>query len=414
MSNKQRDASPYSAALDGLRSFANLRRCYVCRRRFLRAHFFYARFCTRCGKLSYAKRDQTADLSGRVAIVTGGRLRIGHATALKLLRAGATVVVTTRFPKDAAARFAEAPDFDRWSGALHVYGLDFRFIRMVERFADHVLRTYERLDVLINNAAQTVRRPPIYYKHLIAAEERPLGELPVAQRRILDFGAALDRDLGKEPLLLGASSAIEVAAGAPAGGTPSSALLSQLAVLPGDDLADPAAFPEGGLTGEREQLDLRRQNSWTQRLEEVESLECLEVQLVNSVAPFLLCSRLKPLMSRDVRRDKFIVNVSSIEGQFSARKTGDHPHTNMAKAALNMLTRTSSNDYAASRIFINSVDTGWVSHQRPVPELDSQYAPPPLDATDGAARVLDPIFVGVTSGRPFHGKLLKNFAAVDW
>ena len=67
----------------------------------------------------------------------------------------------------------------------------------------------------------------------------------------------------------------------------------------------------------------------------------LEVQLVNAVAPFILCARLKPLMLRAPGRDKHVVNVSAMEGIFSrGTKTDRHPHTNMAKAALNMLTLT--------------------------------------------------------------------------
>jgi NAD(P)-dependent dehydrogenase (short-subunit alcohol dehydrogenase family) len=412
MADKERDASSSRALLDALSQLAKRHRCYVCRRRFLRAHSFYPRLCQGCGKLSYAKREQTADLGGRVAIVTGGRLRIGHMTALKLLRAGATVVVTTRFPKDAARRFGESPDFARWSQALHVYGLDFRFTRMVERFAEHVEQSYDRLDVLINNAAQTVRRPPVYYRHLLEHEQRPLSSLPPAERGVLEAGAGLAADTAKQPLLLTGPGAIEHEAGRDAGA--SSALLSQLQVIPGDEIADPLMFPEHRLNDAGEQIDLRKENSWTASLAHVEALECLEAQLINSVAPFVLCSRLKPLMSRHLARDKWIVNVTSPEGQFSAKKSAFHPHTNMAKAALNMLTRTSSEDYARNRIYMNSVDTGWISHQRPLPSQRGNHASPALDATDGAARVLDPIFTGVTTGRPFHGKLLKDFAAVDW
>jgi Dehydrogenases with different specificities (related to short-chain alcohol dehydrogenases) len=105
-------------------------------------------------------------------------------------------------------------------------------------------------------------------------------------------------------------------------------------------------FPEGRLDQDLQQVDLRERNSWRLLLAEVSSVELLETQLVNAVAPFVLNARLKPLMLRTANRDKHIVNVSAVEGQFYRKfKTTRHPHTNMAKAALNMMTRTSAADY---------------------------------------------------------------------
>jgi NAD(P)-dependent dehydrogenase (short-subunit alcohol dehydrogenase family) len=107
------------------------------------------------------------------------------------------------------------------------------------------------------------------------------------------------------------------------------------------------------------------------------------VQLVNAVAPFIFNARLKALMMRTPERDKHIVNVSAMEGQFYRRfKTTRHPHTNMAKAALNMMTRTSAADYHADGIHMNSVDTGWVTDEDPVEiaarkEIEQRFSPPP-------------------------------------
>jgi NAD(P)-dependent dehydrogenase (short-subunit alcohol dehydrogenase family) len=145
----------------------------------------------------------------------------------------------------------------------------------------------------------------------------------------------------------------------------------------------------------------------------------LEVQLVNAVAPFILCSKLKPLMLKKPGPARHVVNVSAMEGQFGRfNKTDKHPHTNMAKAALNMLTLTSARDYAASNIFMNAVDTGWVTDEDPAAiakrKQEQHDFQPPLDIVDGAARILDPVFSQILTGQPVWGKFLKDYAESPW
>ncbi|MGK3981742.1 SDR family NAD(P)-dependent oxidoreductase [Sorangium sp. So ce136] len=401
-------AEPASPGERGAPELTKPRKCYVCKAEFRAVHFFYDAMCGPCGDFNFAKRSQTAPLGGRVALVTGARVKIGYQAAIMLLRAGARVIVTTRFPHDASRRFSAERDFDVWGSRLSIYGLDLRHTPSVERFTRHLLRTLDRLDFIINNACQTVRRPPGFYAHLIEGETAPVHALPEAARPLLREYDAL-RERGALPL---------VAGGDPSAGLREPALLSQIPG-PGDEPLDGVLFPKGRYDPDLQQVDLRAINSWRLTLAEVPTAEMLEVQLVNAVAPFVLNSRLKPLMLRQPTFDRHIVNVSAMEGQFYRRyKTDRHPHTNMAKAALNMMTRTSAPDYAKDGIFMNSVDTGWVTDEDPAAlaarKLEEHGFHPPLDIVDGAARICDPIFSGLLSGQHVHGQFLKDYMPTDW
>ncbi|MEN1679848.1 MAG: SDR family oxidoreductase [Planctomycetota bacterium] len=392
------------------------RACYTCKARYDRVHHFYDALCPECAELNWTKRHQSADLAGRWAMVTGGRVKIGYQAALKLLRAGAGVVVTTRFPRDAARRFNEEQDAGEWRHRLQLYGLDLRHTPSVEALADHLNRSLPRLDFILNNACQTVRRPPAFYEHLMEGERRLAESLPATARPMLEGYEELR---GNEPGAVGpGTNAVDVARESIAG-IQQAAELSQLELAPGDELGGESLFPAGQYDHDQQQIDLRQVNSWRLRLAEVPTVELLEVQLVNAVAPFLLNARLKPLMLRHPSRDKHIVNVSAMEGVFyRAYKTDKHPHTNMAKAALNMMTRTSAQDYAADGIHMNSVDTGWITDEDPA-EIAARKKEelgfhPPLDIVDAAARICDPIFDGLLTGQHVWGKFLKDYRVADW
>ncbi len=391
--------------------------CYVCKAEYQRVHAYYDSLCPDCGDFNYEKRQQTADLSGRTALITGGRVKIGYQAGLLLLRAGARLIVTTRFPVDAAARYAAEPDYPSFSARLHVHGLDLRHAPSVELFARHLVETEPRLDFILNNACQTVRRPSGFYAHLLAREETPLEELPAALRAPLGRYAELCRQLSG-----GASAApggaLMAPSAAPGAGLVQAARLSQRRYLDEDFSAGAEVLPVGRYDEDLQQVDLRQVNSWRLTLAEVETAELLEVQLVNAVAPFILNAKLKPLMLRTRTLDQHIVNVSAMEGQFyRTTKTDKHPHTNMAKAALNMMTRTSAPDYVRDGIHMNAVDTGWITDEDPAThaarKAELGFAPP-LDVLDGAARIVDPIFSGVNTGQHVWGQFLKDYKPARW
>jgi len=381
------------------------RTCYTCQKKFTDVHPFYDHLCMACGDLNFAKRDPSADLTGRIALVTGARVKIGYQAAIMLLRNGCRVEVVTRFPRDAARRYAAEDDFDEWGDRLRVHGVDLRHTPSVERFCDQLVAELPHLDLIINNACQTVRRPSGFYDHMLDLELGDPDQLSGAESSVVEgaFGTGV---AGDAALLHG-------------GEAPASAALSQVALLPEDQMRGGQLFPAGQLDADLQQVDLRAVNSWRLKMAEVSTVELLEVQLVNAVAPYVINARLKPLMARVPTNDAHIINVSAMEGQFYRTfKSEKHPHTNMAKAALNMMTRTAALDYIDDGIHMNSVDTGWVTDEDPEEHAQRKREEhrfhPPLDIVDGAARIVDPFFDGLVTGEHLWGQFLKNYKPCDW
>ena len=383
-----------SAGLEQERRLIGARRCYFCKAAYRDVHPDYHLLCPECAALNAARRNARCDLRGRRALVTGGRVKIGFHVALKLLRDGAEVIVVTRFPRDAARRFAEVPDANDWLARLHVHGTDLLDMTAVAGLLGAVHERFPSLDILVNNAAQTVRRPPAYYREVRAGESQPLTG---AAGRIDVTGAAAPAGALAEPLGLLALPAAD-----------GSSATAQFPV---------ELFPAGQKDETGQPLDLRARNSWSLRLHEVDPGEWVEAHVVNGFAPFLLTARLRGLLAASPWPDRYVVQVSAMEGSFSrANKTVRHPHTNMVKASLNMLTRTAAADYAAAGISMNTVDTGWVTDERPHPGKLAQREAgfrPPLDVIDGAARVYDPIVRGV-NGERIYGMFLKDYQPAEW
>jgi NAD(P)-dependent dehydrogenase (short-subunit alcohol dehydrogenase family) len=374
------DRTGLDADADSVGTLLRPRRCYVCKQHFTEVSAFYHQLCPSCAAENLTWRSARTPLDGRRALVTGGRVKIGFQVALMLLRDGAEVRVVTRFPHDAIRRFRQVEDSAKWLDRLTVTGLDLRDPRQVIELCDDLLAAGEPLDILINNAAQTVRRPEASYAPLIAADRAAAAELSGGVREL---------------------APITGYHGANADVVPHSAGLVAL-----------GAVDENGLLP-----DPSSHNSWSAELGGLDPVELLEVHLVNAVAPALLADRLLPLMAASRFPQRYVVNVTAVEGRFEVRnKTAGHPHTNMAKAALNMLTRTSAETLARRGIYLSSVDTGWITDEKPMPSktrhAESGFRTP-LDIIDGAARIYHPIVSG-ESGEPLFGVFLKDYRAVAW
>ena len=383
------------------------RACYICKEPYTLVDAFYHQLCPGCAAMSHAKRDARTDLTGKRALLTGGRAKIGMYIALRLLRDGAHTTITTRFPRDAVRRFTGLPDSADWIHRLRVVGIDLRDPAQVIGLAESVAETGP-LDILINNATQTVRRSPGAYQPLVDAELAPLpdGELP----ELVTFGhtsdqhpLALERSLAAHPILAAAAERADE--------------LTEQAMTAGSSslerLAAGTAIDAGGLLPDLDQV-----NSWTQSVHEVDPLEMLEVQLANTTAPFILISKLRPSLAASAAKRTYVVNVSAMEGVFGRGYKGPgHPHTNMAKAAVNMLTRTSAREmFETDGILMTSVDTGWITDERPHPtkvRLAEEGFHAPLDLVDGAARVYDPIVRG-EAGEDLFGVFLKDYKPSSW
>lgn len=363
--------------------------CYVCKKALRKRHAHYSGMCHGCGNFNFLKRNASVDLHGKTALLTGCRTKIGFEIAKKLLRAGACLHGTTRFVADAHRKFSQESDFEEWRDRLYLHQLDLirlpQLMQFIEKFSEN-----NTLDILINNAAQTIRRPELYYRKFL--NEAGMTEVPA---QITGVAGTWLQSFSLSSLT-----------------SNHAAIYPYPALSAGDE--DASNFPLNALDADGEPLDLREKNSWISKIDDLHPLEILEVQTVNLIAPMLLLNGLLPLLKQSRGSKKYVVNVSAMEGVFAKKyKDEYHPHTNVAKAGLNMLTRTIAADLRKSRIYVSAVDTGWVSDEKPVPMRNPDFKPP-LDCVDGAARVLDPIFSGEQMPYPLSGVLFKDYKQAAW
>ncbi|CAL5868723.1 uncharacterized protein PFLUO_LOCUS2950 [Penicillium psychrofluorescens] len=403
--------------------YSKFSRCYICCYRFQdsEAHDLYPSLCRSCGMFNIASSrlslPEKLNLSGKTALITGGRINLGYHTALRMLRCGARVIVSSRYPGDAATRYAREPDFEQWSSSLKVVGADFRAASDAFRLV-HVVKELLRawdgrhnsdsrtsLEILINNAAQTLT-DPVKAEMKAISRERAFKDLPEA-KALLAGGASVDY----QPRLRGGMQASWI---------PRIEDEQTQQLLPNgvsQDSLNEGRVVQKGLrtTGD---VDSDSRSSWMQSLDEIPYEDLISAHSVNAFVPLILCRELLPLMgaagSSSTSTSKpvgYIVNVSSREGILedmpnSRSKAGHHVHTNMSKAAINMITETEAGKaWQTRRVAMNSVDPGYMSA---APECQPKNGCP-IGFEDGTARVLWPIAVGEVENRVISGRFLKHF-----
>jgi NAD(P)-dependent dehydrogenase (short-subunit alcohol dehydrogenase family) len=369
--------------------------CYECKAKISNKHRHvkYHSMCTFCGNINMFKRNAKSNQLNKTAIVTGGRVKIGYETSLSLLRNKATVITTTRFVDDCYERYSAEKDFDKFKDRLHIYQLNMLDESNISKFIQYIKQNFPRIDYLINNAAQTIRRPKQFYQHVIDKYDNYKNIKQIIYRDDKEMLLTVNGDVNRHLCIENNETKN-----------------NDNTMMTNEDLMK-SIFPPDELDEFGQQLDLRHNNSWMLNLENVDIKELVEVFIINAIAPFILCKHLKDVMGyksdNDNKNMSWIINVTSMEGIFNwKRKSTRHPHTNMAKAALNMMTRTVGLNYIEDGIVVVGVDTGWNNSQQP----DSYDVTTPVDCKDGSARILDPIYRRLEN----HSVIYKNYKIIEF
>ena len=405
--------------------FKNFSKCYICKEKFSldNIHKFYGNLCTKCGEHNYSYRTIKLDLSGRIAIVTGGRVKIGYYISTKLLSYGCKVIITTRFPKDSLFKYQQDPNYEKWKDNLIIYPIDFRIFESTIKFINYIKENFTHIDILINNAAQTLRRSSSYYNYLLPIEATELNkenDKKIIKDDYISIQYSNPKIITNKQEILNSLIPLENTKNIDFQETlPLSVITSQIKIMEEKDQPSVTMMGSDGqpydFTGGK--------NSWNFEFDEIPFQEFTEVQIINAWTPYYLCSKLKPLMEKSPFKDKYIVNVTAVEGIFNHYKRTTHVHTNMAKAALNMFTRTCGKYLKNIGIYMTCVDTGWVNYMDEMNKLidknekenyENKFNNIPLDELDGAMRVLQPIIEGIKNKNYLYGILLKNYTTSVW
>ena len=407
--------------------------CYICKDKLglNNIHSFYGNLCKKCGEYNYSFRTMKLDFTGRIAIVTGGRVKIGYYIATKLLSYGAKVLITSRFPKDTLFKYQKDPEYEKWKDNLIIYPIDFRIFESTIKLVKFINDNFPHVDILINNAAQTIRRTASYYKYLLPIETKNLNkddDKKIIKNDYINLQKQLKQDESNNNPNSPSSKKDEQNSLISLMGNkskeyqeilPLSVIASQIRIM--EEKSQPHVTVMGG---DGQPYDFSKgKNSWNFEFDEIPFQEFTEVQIINTWTPYYLCVKLKPLMMASPFSDKYIVNVTSVEGIFNHFKRSSHVHTNMAKAALNMFTRTCGSYLKDLGIYMTCVDTGWVSPMNEMNSLldqnkknsyENEFINVPLDELDGAMRVLHPIIEGIKNKNYLFGILLKDYIKSPW
>ena len=399
--------------------------CYICKKKlnYDNIHKFYGNLCIKCGNYNYSFREMKLDFSGRIAIVTGGRVKIGYYIATKLLSYGCKVLITSRFPKDTLLKYKQNQDYEKWKNNLIIYPIDFRIFESTVKFIKFIKDNFPYIDIIINNAAQTIRRTAAYYKYLLPIETKELeseDEKKIVKTDFINLQKQINEEhnINKDEISNSLISLSKNNNPEYQEILPLSVISSQIKIM--EEKEQPKLMLMGN---DGQPYDFSKgKGSWSFEFDEIPLQEFTEVQIINAWTPYYLCSKLKSVMIKSPFNDKYIVNVTSPEGIFCNKKS-THVHSNMAKAALNMFTLTCAKYLKKDGIYMTCVDTGWITHMKEMNNLidketnehyENIFVNIPLDELDGAMRVLHPIIEGIKNKNYLSGILLRNYSKSNW
>ncbi|KAF7863823.1 hypothetical protein EAF04_006788 [Stromatinia cepivora] len=421
----QRLRNPFSTEDKGVTKIRKERKCYICHFLITSAHSQYPALCESCGGFNLASGNlslpDALNLEGKTALVTGGRINLGFHTALRLLRCGAQVIVSSRYPRDAGVKYLAENDSEKWRKRLRIIGADFRAANDVFHLVagiKQILRDWStgntgKLDVLINNAAQTWTDSVKQERHAIQLESQLRLEDNHSNRLLLDTNYS--------PRVRGGVHSLNLLA------------------FDTEQKRLNDMFPEeAGIIGRTENITSisttveEPKSSWVQNLYEIPYEDVISAHSVNTFVPLILIRELLPLMgsprshattnNQPSKPLAHIINVSAREGIFeptptNRHKNGYHVHTNLTKAALNMLTETEAAvAWRDRKVAMNSVDPGYLSAAKEVIEnrkKNGGWEGCPIGWEDGAARVLWSVAVGESGKGAVWGRFLKDFGRGD-
>ncbi len=380
--------------------------CYLCMKKTQKIHWFYHSQCPDCGDTSLKFRNLKRDLTGYHAIVTGARLKLGYQIALKLLRAGAEVLITSRKWEEAFHRYQEEPDYSNFVDRLHVMRFSFDLLKISEQmelFQNELQRVWpdKCVDIIIHNAAQTIAN--VLESDSSSSNSEDLTESPSSEDSFYNDQTKTNKRK-RYPLKSWFTN----------------------------------PFPEVDKYGRV--IDRREKNSWTTEFGTVDPNELNNVLMANVTAPFIINQMLLPYLKNtfDIKKRKpFIIHVHAKEGHFSSHKTNKHTHTNVAKAGLHMLTRCMASQHATIDILshyqstmedtpwvdrykrnhielghhhnnlshignwvnVHGIDPGWFSKDEYNIDtlIKRNILCPPIDEIDAASRIVYPIFENLPS-----------------
>jgi NAD(P)-dependent dehydrogenase (short-subunit alcohol dehydrogenase family) len=357
-------------------SDSNIARCYICKKCYDSDIYIesYNNLCISCSQENYTNKNLKADLSSMSFLVTGGRVKLGFSSALKLLRMGASVVTTTRYPHFAMRNYQSEPDYVNWKDKLVIVQCD--FTKLEEIYSMLKLLDAHNFNGIINNACQTIRASSLYYSTVQGIEAGIESSMIENNDTVLETQLVSYNKISSPQVLNN--------------------------TVYGTELAEFALDTKTNVF--KDVQDIPHLNSWDKKIDEISPEEIVECTLINQLVPTLLINKLKPRL----QSPKFIINVTSLEGSFHNNKNDKHPHTNMCKASMNMLIRTLGED-SDKDLHVYAINPGYVSGV--CPQL-SKYA---IGLDDGASRIIYPIVrLGLGHALTKDYAMMQNYKPASW